>query len=891
MRPSLALFFSLIVAITLHAEEKFRFESTPGKLPKDIVPHSYLVHLEPNIEELLTDGVESIEIEVLKPTDHIVFNAIDTTLSAVKLAQGTDQQELAPKIDNDQQTVSLQTKQPLQPGRYTLTFKFQSKITEQPHGLFIQHYLSQGKTESLLATQMEATDARRMFPCWDEPAFRATYQLTVKTGKENSVVSNMPVAAEQPFGPKEKIVMFQQTPPMASYLVVLVSGKLEWLEDEVAGVKLRIVTTSGKKQNGACALEAAKKILAYYNDYFGVAYPLPKLDHIALPSGFGGAMENWGGITYNEDVLLYDPKASSEITRQRVFSVMAHEMAHQWFGDLVTMGWWDNLWLNEGFASWMQKKANDHFYPEWKTWLHTSNEKERAMARDSRSTTHPIQHPIANEDEAGSSFDEIAYQKGESFIRMIESYLGEVPFRDGIRTYIAANKYSNTTTANLWDALEQSTGKPVKKVAASWTEQPGFPLIKMTSQCVKGNRVVSLEQVHFNVGDADPRPLQWTIPVGIFSTAKPDEAKYALLDKLSNNFDFPGCNGVLKGNPNGTGFFRIEYEPALFDDLQNNVNHLSEADRVNFITDTWAMVESGHAAVPTYFNLLEKLRTDSSYAVWESTLGTDRTIGPLRVIDRLQHSMPGRETYQSYVCTLLAPKLAEIGWDEKPGENNEVSLFRILLIDTLGAFGEKAVIDEAFKRFEAFQKDPSALAPNLRPPVIQVVGRYSSPATFDQLISLASKAETAEEKRMYLRGLGQALDPALAKKAIDFFMSNAVSPGDGFRAFEHAAEGEHPELIWQFATNHLKDVEARFGFFGRNLFFPTIGKSLTDDASAGEVVEFTKAQLPATAKTGSDDSANLIRFHSELRARILPELDQWIAARLQTSGEQGAKGK
>jgi aminopeptidase N len=889
MRFYLALLLSLVTVTALHSEEKLRFESTPGKLPKEIVPRSYLVHLEPNVETLVTDGVESIEIEVLKPTDRIVFNAIDTTLSAVKLARGTDRQEMTPVIDKDQQTVSLQTKQPLQPGNYTLSFKFQSRITEQPHGLFIQRYLSQGKKETLLATQMEATDARRMFPCWDEPVFRATYQLTVKTSKENTVVSNMPIIAEQPFGQSEKIVMFQQTPPMASYLVVLVSGKLEWLQDEVAGVKIRIVTTPGKKQNGAFAMEAAKKILTYYNDYFGVPYPLPKLDHIALPSGFGGAMENWGGITYNEDVLLYDPKASSEITRQRVFSVMAHEMAHQWFGDLVTMAWWDNLWLNEGFASWMQKKANDHFYPEWKTWLHTSNGKERAMARDSRATTHPIQQPIANEDEAGSSFDEIAYQKGESFIRMLESYLGEGPFRDGIRTYIATNKYSNTTTANLWDALEQATGKPVKKVAASWTEQPGFPLIKMTSQCVKGNRVISLEQVPFTVGDPDPRPLQWTIPVGILSTAKPDEPKYALLDKLSNNFDFPGCSGVLKGNPNGIGFFRIEYEPALFDDLQKNINQFSEADRVNFATDTWAMVESGHEAA-AYFDLLEKLRADGSYAVWESTLGTDRTIGPLRIIDRLQHGQPGRENYQRYICTLFAPKLAEIGWEEKPGESNEVFLFRILLIDTLGAFGDKSVIDESFKRLEAFQKDPAALAPNLRPAVIHVVGRYSSQTTFDQLISLASKAETAEEKRMYLRALAQAIDPALAQKAFEFFMSDAVSPGDGFRAFEHAAEGEHPELVWQFAKSHLKEIEARFGFFGRNLFFPAVTKWLTDEASAGEVFEFTKAKLPATAMTGSENAANLIRYHSGLRARILPELDQWITARLQTSGGTAAKG-
>ncbi len=300
------------------------------------------------------------------------------------------------------------------------------------------------------------------------------------------------------------------------------------------------------------------------------------------------------------------------------------------------------------------------------------------------------------------------------------------------------------------------------------------------------------------------------------------------------------------------------------------------------------MVESGHEA-KAYFKVLEKLRTDTSYAVWESTLGTDRTIGPLRIVDRLQHGQPGRENYQRYVCTLLAPKLAEIGWAEKSGESNEVSLFRILLIETLGAFGDKSVIDESFKRFEAFQKDPSSLDPNLRPAVIHVVGRYSSQTTFDQLISLASRAETAEEKRMYLRALAQAIDPALAQKAFEFFMSDAVAPGDAFRAFEHAAEGEHPELVWQFAKSHLNEIKARFGFFGRNLFFPAVTQWLTDEASAADVIEFTKSKLPATAMTGSENAANLIRFHSGLRARVLPELDQWITARLQTSGRTAAK--
>ena len=860
--------------------------TTPGKLPKDIVPRAYFIHLEPNTDSLVTAGSESIEVEVIKPTDRIVINAVDTEFSQARLSGSHRSEELTPQIDSNAETVTFPTKTLLQPGSYQLSLTFQSKITEQPHGLFIQYFRIGDQLERLPSTHMEPTDARRLFPCWDEPAFRAVYQLTVKAKKDDTVMSNMPVAGEQPLGPDEKLVTFDRTSAMASYLFVLVCGKLEWVEDEVAGVKLRILTTPGKKELGRYALEVTKKILPYYNEYFEVQYPLPKLDQIALPSGFGGAMENWGGITYNEDLLLFDPQASSDLAKQRIFEVMAHEIAHQWFGDLVTMAWWNNIWLNEGFASWMEKKATDHFNPDWKVWVHASNDKQRAMAFDARKTSHPIQQPITDEAQANSAFDEITYQKGQSFIRMLENYLGEETFRSGIRSYMAKHKYSNTTTADLWEALETAAGKSVKDVAASWTEQPGFPLIKVKTQCVNQQQIVRLEQARFLIGESDSTPLQWSVPVGLVRLGDPEKIERVLLDKSSSNFEFSHCDEPIKANPGDVGFFRVSYEPALFRELERAVLKLPESDRVNLVTDTWATVESGDNPASTYFELLERLSQDDSYAVWQSIIGFERTVGPLKLINRLERDQPGRVNFENYVCGLLGQRLAELTWDEKVGEPIEKRLLRALLIETLGMFGDQTVIEEASRRFTSFRENPTSLHPNLRPAVIRIAGRYSSPTDYVTLLRLAEESPTSEERRMYLRALSAVRDPELAQRSVEFFMSKHVAPGDAGRALEEEAL-EHPEIVWTYATTHLKQMQQRFGFFRWNRLLPNIATGFTDSERADELVRFAQQNLPAQGQREADKAANLIRFSADLKKRELPKIDRWVATKIAQGDAHG----
>src|SRR4029077_172390 len=392
--PLLAIAFML--SARMSAEEPFQFETTPGKLPKQIIPTDYAIRIVPNIDKRTFTGTETVKLDVRAPVHEIVLNALEIGVVSVAIDDKALRKS-ATKIDKQNELLKIALPSELSAGHHTLALSFSGKINQQGQGLFYAPYQEQGTgaKKVVLGTQFEATDARRLFPCWDEPAFRARFQLTAVVPENWLAVSNMPIESEtrvnrrdEPPGPlplrpsnsapsdpglpgpsRLKQVRFAMTPPMSSYLNVFVAGELDFIETNAAGTQIRVITTEGKSEFGRYALESTAKILEYYNDYFGTPYPLPKLDQIALPGGFGGAMENWGGITYYESVLLFDPAKSSDNTKQNIFEVIAHEVAHMWFGDLVTMAWWDNLWLNEGFASWMGTKCSAHFNPQWEVWL------------------------------------------------------------------------------------------------------------------------------------------------------------------------------------------------------------------------------------------------------------------------------------------------------------------------------------------------------------------------------------------------------------------------------------------------------------------------------------------------------------------------------------------
>ena len=864
------------------AERPFDFDTAPGKLPKDVKPLAYRIRLAPDLDTLTFVGDEQVDIDVAKPTDTVVLNAIGLDFRKVALA-GEDGASAKVAVDDERQTASLHFPHPLGAGRHTLAIAYSGKISAQPAGIYYADYDTPGGRKRMLTTQFEATDARRMFPGWDEPAFKATFTLSALLPSAFRAISNMPIAHETADGPGKKLVEFATSPKMSSYLVVLVAGDMDRIDRPADGTDVGVVTAAGKSDLGRYALDAATKILPYYNDYFGVKFPLPKLDLIAIPGNFAaGAMENWGGITYIDSALLYDPASSTPRTREYIFKVIAHEMAHQWSGDLVTMGWWDNIWLNEGFASWMEEKATDHFNPSWQIWLRAHDDKESAMATDARPTTHPIQQKIADESEADSAFDNITYEKGESFIRMLENYLGPDTFRDGMRRYMKAHAYSNTTTADLWAALEQASGKPVAKIAAGFTEQPGVPLVHVATRCDKGDTVATLTEDRFAVHDPSAAKLSWQIPVVI---GRPGDAspQSVLLGETPQPVTFKGCGTPVKANWGDVGYYRVAYDPTDLAALAASFAKLSAADRVNLIADLYAMVEAGRADAGAYLDLTRALGGETELVVWTEVADA------FREIDDLEHGSPDREAFRAYARSVLRPALTRIGWDSKPGDSDETPMLRAMLIRSLGRYDDADTITEARRRFADFLENPASLSPGLQEAVISVVGHAADQRTYDQLHRLGRAASGTEAKLRFYNALGAASDPSLVEQTVKIALTDEVPNGRVNRYLVAAADSsDAPDLVWRAFLPERKSVEDKLTARQRDTLLPVIASASSDPKVAAELQALPEARSSSGAKHEAAKAVDEIGFKSEYRARLLPSVAQWLKAH---GGGRAATGR
>jgi aminopeptidase N len=765
----------------------FSFESAPGRLPKNVVPVSYDVAVVPDADALRFTGTESVRLQFRTATATVQFNSLNETLSHVLL----DGKPVKSVISSNEQQLTTVTLSKPAAGVHTLSFSYTGKIETQPQGLFAQKYAKSGGGQAvMLSTQMEATDARRMFPCWDEPAFRATFHLTVTVPKSWATVGNMPIAHRVEHG-RSATVSFQRSPKMPSYLVEFTAGDLREVSAQRGGTRFGVWAVAGHEQDGTVALASAQDILADYNDYFAYPYPLPKLDSIAVPGGFSGAMENWGAITYNDQALLVSPSSAMQ-DRQTVFSIQAHEMAHQWFGDLVTMGWWDDTWLNESFASWLAAKETAARNPKWRWWEQEDESKESAMAADARATSHAIEQHVTDELQAAESFDsDITYSKGEALLRMLEAYIGEDVFREGIRSYIRSRAYSNAAAADLWNALGHASGKNVSAVAAQWIEKPGFPLVSVRAACdSSGNRSITLSQKRFLLNGSGANGTLWQVPLRIRSGTA--ELRNVLLDAQEQKIPAGRCDEALSVNADAVGYYRVQYDAGTLAVNTRTFPGAVDGDRIALLDDQWALVGSGEASLQNFLALASSMGADRDARAWH------QIVRALAITEYAERGSPGHEVFAAYARALIKPMADELGWDAAPQETPDVSDLRDTLLRDLSRWGDQPTIDEARRRFAGFVQDPHSLSADAQTTLLTIVGQNADAASFVQLHTLAKDAKDDTFKERCYSALARVRDPDLARQVVQIALSDELPPQSNSlgRRLIFGLAREHPRLSW-----------------------------------------------------------------------------------------------
>ncbi len=863
---------SAVLAAAASAEAPFNFDAAPGGLPKTVKPSAYKIDIATDLDKLTLTGHETIAVEVRQPTRTITLNQAGLKLEAAKLETGATAEI---SQDDKKQTATLTFAAPIAAGRHTLSIAYSGPIPESPNGIYYDDYKdASGAKKRMLVTQFEVADARRMFPGWDEPAFKATFQLNVTLAKDLATVSNMPIAATKPAGPRLKTVSFRTSPKMSSYLLALVAGDMKAVSGQAAGVKMSAWAPTGRESQARYSLAVEEKVLPYYNTYFGTAFPLPKLDLLAIPGNYeAGAMENWGAITFIDDAMLFDPASSSPATRQEIFLVVAHEMAHQWNGDLVTMGWWDNIWLNEGFATWMENKATDHFNPEWQIRTREHGDREQAMGQDALPTTHAIQQVIRDESEANSAFDGISYQKGGQVLRMIEDWIGPDVFRAGMRRYMKAHAYSNATSADLWAALGAASGRDVAGVAAGFTEQPGIPLVKVARTCAGGKASITLTQDRFAIHDPHPKAETWSIPVTVGGPGM--ATQHILLTGQPKTLPIAGCAAAVKVNYGENGYYRTQYDAASLAPLAKALPTLSPADRADVLGDQYALFLAERAPLADYMNLLPSLKGERNIAVWEETLGR------LRAIDRALVGSAEREAFDAYAVNLIKPAFTALGWDARSGEAFLSSELRPQLVSALGRFGDAATIAEAKRRFQAFAAGKATLSPALRGAVLSIVGRGMDRATWEQLKALGVKAPGTEEKLRYFSAMAAADDPALIEANIRFAYSGEIPNGriTQFVAVMSQNSGR-ADQVFDLAVAHETD-------FAKRIVGDGLGETAPEAAAVGSTNPATADKLLALPSSNASNGSHVtavriaagIRTAADLKARMVPAVHDWLAGR------------
>jgi puromycin-sensitive aminopeptidase len=868
-------------------------------LSDDVVPSHYDLALEPDLKRFTYEGVVKIDVEVHVATDVVTVHARELAIVEASFMptggdKALDSVEIAFRPKD--QTAAFKFEQPLPTGTGTLTVKFSGTLNDQMAGFYRSQYVrANGQTAHLAVTQFEAIDARRCFPCWDEPARKATFTITLTVPSDLTALSNMPESRVEYLPGGNKKVSFLETPKMSTYLVAVLVGELESIQHVTSqGVLVRILSTPGRIAQCEYALSCGVRALEFYDKFFGVPFPLPKVDMVAIPDFASGAMENWGLVTYRETSCLCDEATASVSSKQNVQACITHELAHQWFGNLVTMRWWDDLWLNEGFANWTETFCADSLTPEWKMWENfVGGDQQLALALDALRTSHPIQVPIAHAREVEEVFDNISYSKGGSLVRMLFAVLGRDNFQKGLQIYFKRHAYGNTETHDLAKAWEEASGLPIKELLDSWTKKMGYPVLKVLTDPFEANGTLEVEQQWFLAdGSVQPKDAEvtWMIPVLLGSDSAKVSAEVTLHKekKISMKVPVEGAKW-LKLNSRQQILCRVSYPPSLFKRLAANLPSLPAEDRIGLLSDVNALSRAGHADPAQLVDLLKGLKEETSDKVWAQMGAILREWNRFIVVGLPE---PVGVAFNKFAAGLVHPTAKALGWDHRPEDEENTKALRQIIIGlvALFCFDEPEVKEEGKKRLEALLTPGSSLtvSDDTRCSVLRIAIRGDkTTATFDKLVALHNSTTDQELRSDIYAALAWA-PPALQTKALEWILTGDVKAQDmtALPSGISVRGREGPDVVFNWTKAQYAGIERKLGRTSMILFTRIIrssGEGFMDAAKAAEVQKFWEGQ--AVFKTGArtvqqtcEAIATNAQVLGRLKASALAKEEFWATA-------------
>jgi aminopeptidase N len=862
-------FFFLIVLIAVPASAQ--------RLPGNVVPEHYTLWLAPDLEKETFRGRESIDVVLTEPSTTITLHAAEINFSEVTITSGGKTQTARVTLDATRETATFTVPQPIAEGKATIQIAYTGILNDKLRGF----YISKANGRKYAVSQMEATDARRAFPSFDEPAFKATFDISLMIDAGDTAISNGKTLSDTPGpDPGKHTLKFGRTPKMSTYLAAMLVGDFVCREGASDGIPIRICSTPDKQGLTAFALEAAQHQLAFFNKYFGIKYPFGKLDIIAVPDFSAGAMENAGAITFRERLLLIDPANSSIAARKRVAGIISHELAHQWFGNLVTMKWWDDIWLNEGFATWMANKPVAAWRPDWHVDQDDAADTQGALGIDAMRSTRPIRMKVETPAEINEVFDGIAYEKTAAVLRMIESYVGTEPFRQGVASYLKRFSYANAAGEDFWNEMAKVTGKPVDRILRSFVDRAGAPVLSVQSRCVAGKTTeVELAMGRFIGTPGAAREEQtWTLPACLKTAS--GQPRCEVIERPKQTIQLNGCSktegDAVFANSDSRGYYFTEYPPQAARALAQSSSTLNAVERLRLLGDEWWMVRAGRHDAGVYLDVASAFATDTATSVVETIAGRLGAIGE----DLVAPSDQPR--YQAWIRAHFGKQLTTLGLPGGAEDDDDTQTRRATLLELVGVTGNDPEVQKRSRELVAqYLKDSRSLPATLAPVVLEVGALDGDRALYDQYVAkLGALAAQPEEYYRFFNALSWFKDPALSKRTLEYALSPAVRTQDtGTLIGSMMLKPWSQDLTWEFVKTNWQTIVKNLGEFQG---IPSIVESTATFCSADRAHEvrafFEKNPVPSSQRA-VQQSIERIENCVALKERQGKPLAAWISTK------------